>query len=84
MSAELLTTKQAANRLGLAAGTLHLWRHLGRYKLKFVRLGRAVRYRPEDLDEFVAERTNVPPLPQKMGKPSPGRPRKKSRNSVRQ
>lgn len=49
---ELLDTAKAADYLHLSAATLMSWRsrHLGP---RFVRLGRAVRYRRVDLDAFV-------------------------------
>ncbi len=50
---DLLTDVEAASRVKLAAGTLRNLRHQGRGP-RFVRLGRAVRYRTEDLDEWIA------------------------------
>lgn len=41
-----------AARLGISVATLRSWRH--RHKgPRFVRFGRAVRYLPDDLEEFV-------------------------------
>ena len=51
----LLSTEEAAARLGLAANTLRNWRHHGGGP-KAVRLGGRVRYRPADLERFVAAR----------------------------
>ena len=48
----LLTDFEAAFHLSLATGTLRNLRSQGRGP-RFVRLGRAVRYRPEDLDEWI-------------------------------
>ena len=56
---ELLRDSEAARRLSLAVGTLRNLRSQGRGP-RFVRLGRAVRYRPADLDEWV-ERGLVTP-----------------------
>ena len=50
-----LTTSEAAAYLGLATSTLNKWRCSGDGP-EFVKLGRAVRYRPEDLDAFLAAR----------------------------
>ena len=51
----LLTSKEAAERLGLKAATLYKWRAQGRGP-RFVRLsGRAVRYAEEALGEWVRE-----------------------------
>lgn len=58
-ASELLTTAQAAERLGLAEKTLEAWRWRGGGP-PFVRLSaRAVRYRPEDLQTWVAERVRT-------------------------
>jgi excisionase family DNA binding protein len=57
---EFLNTQEAATLLGLKPQTLHLWRSAGRYNLPFVRLGRAVRYRREDIEQFVASCRVVP------------------------
>jgi predicted site-specific integrase-resolvase len=43
----------AASELGVTCATLKAWRHRGRGPA-FVRVGRAVRYRPEDLAAFLA------------------------------
>jgi helix-turn-helix protein len=48
-----LTEAIAAARLGLKVATLRAWRHQKRGPA-FVRLGRAIRYLPADLDAFVA------------------------------
>jgi len=50
--AEPMTERIAAARLGLTAATLRAWRHQGRGPA-FVRLGRAVRYLPDDLNEYL-------------------------------
>jgi excisionase family DNA binding protein len=47
-----LTETQVAEQLGLSVATLRAWRHRGRGP-RFLRLGRAVRYLPADLDEFI-------------------------------
>ncbi|CTQ56846.1 DNA binding domain, excisionase family [Roseibium album] len=48
----LLNEKEVAEILGISVRTLQSWRVKGG-ELKFIRLGRAVRYRQCDLDEFV-------------------------------
>lgn len=53
--AVILTTPQAARYLGLAVSTLNKWRCFGDGP-KFLKLGRAVRYRQEDLDAFLMAR----------------------------
>jgi len=51
----LLTRRQAAELLGLAPQTLAVWAIHGRH-LPVVKLGRTVRYRRDDLDEFIRSR----------------------------
>jgi excisionase family DNA binding protein len=51
-----LTNKQAAEYLGITAGTLHVWRCENRYAIPFLRIGSKIRYRTEDLDAFLASR----------------------------
>lgn len=48
----LLKTPEAARRLGLATGTLQNLRSRG-HGPAFVRLGKAIRYRPEDLAAYI-------------------------------
>jgi excisionase family DNA binding protein len=47
-----LTETQVAEQLGLSVATLRAWRHRGRGP-RFLRFGRAVRYLPAELDEFI-------------------------------
>ncbi len=54
---QLLTTEEAAEFLGLAAPTLVVWRSVRRYDLRFVRVGRRIRYRLSDLEEWITSRT---------------------------
>lgn len=51
-----LTTRQAADYLGLKEATLEQWRWNGRGP-RFVKLGRACRYRTADLDAYLDSRT---------------------------
>ncbi len=43
---------EVAEQLGLSVATLRAWRHRGKGP-RFLRFGRAVRYLPADLDEFI-------------------------------
>ncbi len=54
--ATMLTTEQLAARWGIAPKTLHNWRHTGGGP-PFVKIGRAVRYRADAIDRWLAERT---------------------------
>ncbi len=47
-----LTEREVSNLLGLSVATLRAWRHRGQGP-RFLRLGRAVRYLPADLENFV-------------------------------
>lgn len=51
----LLDEKQAAEALGVSARTLQGWRHKGGGP-PFFKLGRLVRYDPDDLAEWAAAR----------------------------
>ncbi|MEL6650769.1 MAG: helix-turn-helix domain-containing protein [Bacteroidota bacterium] len=53
----LMTVSQAAEYLGLAVSTLNKWRCHGGGPI-FIKMGRAVRYRSKDLDNFIASSSN--------------------------
>lgn len=60
MSDRLLTTAEAAERLGLSPRVLEAWRLKGGCGLVFRKLGRrAVRYHPADVDRFVADSARI-------------------------
>jgi predicted DNA-binding transcriptional regulator AlpA len=50
--ARALTEREVSDLLGLSVATLRAWRHRGQGP-RFLRLGRAVRYLPADLEDFV-------------------------------
>lgn len=54
-----LTSKQAAEILGVSIDTLAVWRCTKRYPLPYVKIGRKVFYRAEDLENFIEARTVV-------------------------
>lgn len=54
----VMTVKQAAEYLGLAVSTLNKWRCHGGGP-KFLKMGRAVRYRAEDLEEYLVIASRV-------------------------
>jgi predicted DNA-binding transcriptional regulator AlpA len=56
---EYLKDFDAAERLGLSVKTLRAWRLQGRGP-KYLKLGRAVRYLVQDLDQWAAGRTVIP------------------------
>lgn len=53
----LLDPQKTAEILGIAEGTLTVWRSTGRYDLPFVKVGNRVMYRPEDVQAFIENRT---------------------------
>jgi hypothetical protein len=53
----LVDEKRAAEILGITPGTLSVWRCVRRYSLPYTKIGRAVRYRIEDLEQFIRSRT---------------------------
>lgn len=54
---DLLNSKQVSNLLGVSIQTLAIWRCNKRYNLKYIKVGRYVRYRYADVMEFVDSRT---------------------------
>ena len=51
--AGLMTPRDAAVYIGVKINTLAVWRMTNRYGLPFVKLGKVVRYRKADLDEWI-------------------------------
>lgn len=58
MGTKMLTTKQAAEYLGLAETTLEAWRCRGGGPV-FIKLNKAVRYSLDHLDSFLNSRTRT-------------------------
>ena len=54
---KLLTEAEAADYLSVEPQTLCAWRCTRRYNLRFIKVGRLIRYRPEDVEAFLEERT---------------------------
>ena len=57
----LLSPAEAAAILGVTVGTLSVWRCTRRYNLPFVKIGRTVKYRPQDIEEYI-DRQAVEPV----------------------
>lgn len=53
----LLTPSEVSAILGVTVGSLQIWRTTRRYPLPYVKSGRLVRYRPEDVQAFIDSRT---------------------------
>ena len=55
---QLLTTRETAEILDVKPGKLENWRSTKRYpRLRFVKIGKNVRYRPDDVAEFLRSGT---------------------------
>ncbi len=54
---QLLNTREAAALLRVQWRTLDKWRSNKRYGLRFVKIGRKVFYSPQDIETFIASRT---------------------------
>lgn len=54
----LVTRKEAAEFLGVAESTLAYWKSVGRYDLKYVKIGRLIKYRISYLEEFIEQGLN--------------------------
>lgn len=73
---QLISTAAAAARLGLAEITLRLWRWRDNpHQPPYVRCGSRVKYRPDDLDRWIASRTHKPGTKPAKKDRSPGRHR---------
>ncbi len=60
---KLLTDKETAALLGLKTSSLAVWRCSGKYPLPFVKVGRLVRYKLDDVLRFIEQRTVKATLP---------------------
>jgi len=54
---QLLSPNHVSSILGVSPGTLTVWRCTGRVGLPFVKVGRKVMYRPEDIQNFINSQT---------------------------
>jgi predicted site-specific integrase-resolvase len=52
-----LTRNEAAAFLGVRSVTMKYWAWSGYYKLPYLKIGRFVRYKLKDLEDFVESRT---------------------------
>jgi len=52
----LLSPREAAQFMGIQPETLATWRSTKRYNLRYAKIGRSVRYRLADLEDFIASR----------------------------
>jgi predicted DNA-binding transcriptional regulator AlpA len=54
---QLLKPEAVSKLLGVSQQTLAIWRCNKRYALKYVKVGRYVRYRYQDVMDFISDRT---------------------------
>lgn len=52
---QLFTPQQAAEYLGVKVQTLAIWRATKRYPIPYIKIGRLVKYKKEDLDAYISE-----------------------------
>jgi len=56
----LLSRKEVAQHLRVSESTLATWKSTDRYPLRFIKVGRLVRYRACDVHDFIQSRTVDP------------------------
>jgi excisionase family DNA binding protein len=56
-STELMTAAEVAAMLRVEQQTLALWRCTGRSGLRFIRIGKSIRYRRADVNSFLERNT---------------------------
>ncbi len=57
---KLLSPEDVSNSLGVSVETLNTWRATNRYNLPYIKVGRLVRYRINDVQEFLNSRLCTP------------------------
>lgn len=57
MVSHLLDERKTAKLLGIAPNTLAQWRFSGKVDLPFIRMGRNIRYRVSDIEDFLRRNT---------------------------
>ncbi len=75
----LLNPQATAEILGVTAETLAVWRCEQRYPLRYVKVGRKIFYRPEDIEAFIQVRSATGTSETTATKPRSPRPNEKSR-----
>jgi predicted DNA-binding transcriptional regulator AlpA len=53
----LLPAQKVSELLGVKVSTLSYWRCTGRYNLPYVKIGRLVMYKANDVNDFIQRRT---------------------------
>lgn len=52
----LFSRQEAADYLGVSPNTLAVWASTGRYNLRYIKVGKLVKYRRSDLNLFLEQR----------------------------
>jgi hypothetical protein len=65
----LLTPEEAALAIGVTPGTLAIWRCTRRYRLSWIKVGRKVRYRQDDIEIFLNSRRVEAVVPDRIADP---------------
>ena len=60
MNGELIDGEETAAKLGVTTGTLSNWRCSGLGGPKYVKVGRRVRYRVRDIEDYLDRQTVTP------------------------
>jgi excisionase family DNA binding protein len=55
---QLITPEQAADYLGVSTRTLANWRSLGFPNIPYSKIGRCIRYRLADLDDYITRHSH--------------------------
>ena len=56
LDSPLLSNNEAARLLGIKPETLAVWRSEQRYEIPYIKVGRCVRYRLSDLENWISSR----------------------------
>ena len=54
---KLLSPREVADILGVSTTTLAIWRCHGSQELSYIKVGRKVMYKPEEVERFIFNRT---------------------------
>lgn len=59
MENDLLDSAEISQIINVAEGTLAVWRSTGRYNLPYIKVGRLVRYRRSDIEDWLDRRKKI-------------------------
>ena len=67
LDSPLLSNNEAARLLGIKPETLAVWRSEQRYEIPYIKVGRCVRYRLSDLEDWLNTRVKQSAIPSRPG-----------------